>query len=239
VLSIRSSGLGVRWRPKPRPPAKTVKGASSALDVAINRLPPQDAYRWLTMIVVPRPIAWVSTRSPEGILNAAPFSFFTVVAYRPPMVGITLMRRAGQPKDTWHNIEATGEYVINLITEFNVHQANRTSIEAPPGFNEFEYAGITPKPSRVVSVPGILESPVQLECRWVRSFDFGESDAYNHPTRFIVGEVVHLSVDDQLLEGGKYVDMTRLRPVGRLGGPDFARILADLHLARPKYPDDA
>ena len=136
--------------------------------------------RVLTGVVVPRPIALVSTKSTDGIVNLAPFSFFNAVSYDPPTIIFSSSRRVGdKAKDTLANIEATGEFVIAVVVDEIAEAMNRTAAEYPAEVNEFEIAGLTEAPSDLVAPPRVAESPVNMECRLVQVVPIGDSD-YGH-----------------------------------------------------------
>ncbi|MHC4449728.1 MAG: flavin reductase family protein [Planctomycetota bacterium] len=121
-----------------------------------TNLEPRDIYRLMISVIVPRPIAWVSTQSPDGVLNAAPFSYFQALGGNPPMVMIAVgNRRTGESKDTRRNIEATGEFVVNLVGEQNGPAMVRSSVDHPYGVSEFEQAGLTAVASEIVAPPRI------------------------------------------------------------------------------------
>ncbi|MHC4550066.1 MAG: DinB family protein [Planctomycetota bacterium] len=172
-------------------------------------------YRLMTSVVVPRPIAWTSTVSADGVLNAAPFSYFQALSSRPPMVMLAIGRRRGVPKDTRANIEATREFVINIVSEELGPRMVMTSIEHPPEISEFEEVGLTPMPSERVAPPRIAESAVSLECRLDRLLEVGTSG-------ICIGEVVLFHLRDDVLGEDRTADPLKLRPLGRLGGTAYA-----------------
>jgi flavin reductase (DIM6/NTAB) family NADH-FMN oxidoreductase RutF len=173
-----------------------------------------DVYRLLIAVVIPRPIAFVSTRGASGRLNLAPFSYFVPVSSKPAYVAITFTHRPDDPKDTLRNIRETGEYVINVVSEPLLEPMARTAGEWPPDVNEFEIAGLTPRPSHVVAPPGVAESPAHLECRFEHEMTFGNGT-------MVVGEVVAIEVDDTMYTDGR-VDATKLKNVGRLAGEFYS-----------------
>jgi flavin reductase (DIM6/NTAB) family NADH-FMN oxidoreductase RutF len=177
-----------------------------------------ELYKLLTGIVVPRPIAWVSTLGPNGIVNLAPFSCFTFVSAKPPMVGINVGLRDGQRKDTSLNIAAHKEFVVNIGDETMIEAIHKSAIDYPPDVSEVELLGFSVKPSHRIKTPYLAEAPISLECRFVRSIEFGETGA-----EFIVGEVVVFHVRDGLCEANK-IDTKRLRPICRIGGPNYAML---------------
>jgi flavin reductase (DIM6/NTAB) family NADH-FMN oxidoreductase RutF len=181
-------------------------------------------YRFLITVIVPRPIAFVSTRGRDGVSNVAPFSYFTAISDTPPYVGVSIGDRAGDPKDTLRNIRDTGEFVINIVNEPMMDAMIRTSGNWPANVSEFGVTGLTEKPSTRVQAPGVAESPVQLECRFVQEMALGSSF-------FVVGEVVFAQVRDEVLTNG-IVDPLKLLPVGRLGG-DLLSLTREV-AARPR-----
>lgn len=195
----------------------------------------RDLYKLMTGAIVPRPIAWVSSLDASGAPNLAPFSYFNAVSADPP----TLMFSGGahtedRRKDTVRNVEETGEFVVNVVTEPLAEAMNATAIAAPRGFDEFEYAGVTPAPSRVVQPPRVAESPVHFECRVAHIWRVREGvDA----STVVFGRIVHIHADDSLLDGTR-VDAATLRPLARLGGPRYAGLADVFELARPAYPPE-
>lgn len=183
-------------------------------------------YRFLITVVVPRPIAFVSTRGSSGISNVAPFSYFTAISDTPPYVGVSIGDRADDPKDTLRNIRDTGEFVINIVNEPMLDAMVRTSGNWPASVSEFGPAGLTEAPSARVQAPGVAESPVRLECRFVQEMALGSSF-------FIVGEVVFAHVRDEVLTDG-IVDPLKLQPVGRLGGELYSLTREVVRRPRPR-----
>ena len=172
-----------------------------------------EIYRMLTGAVVPRPIGWASTLSARGVANLAPFSFFTVVCVRPPMISLTIGRRAdGGEKDTLKNIRATGEFCFNVVTRAAFEKMVTTGNGFPEDCSEFAAAGLTPIASVKVKPPRVGEVPIHFECKLDRAIELGRS---RHT--LVIGEVVLMHVDPACMTG-KYVDMHKLDPVGRLNG---------------------
>ena len=181
-------------------------------------------YRLLSAAVVPRPIAWVSSRGPRGE-NLAPFSFFNVVAIDPPVVLFAPVGVGVDRKDTAENALATEAFVVNVVTEDLVAAMNESAATLAPEESEFERAGVTPVEAAVVDAPRVAEAHVALECTLSDSMDIGGST-------LVFGEVVHAHVDDALLEDGK-LDVTRLDATGRLAGGYYATTRDRYHLDRP------
>ena len=165
-------------------------------------------------IVGPRPIGWISTRSARGGLNAAPYSFFTAFNYTPPIVGFASIGY----KDSVRNIEQTGEFVWNLVTRSLAEAMNQTCAAAPPEVSEFELAGLTPLPSRLVAPPRIAESPVSFECKLTQLLQLQDMQGEKLPTWLVLGEVVAVHIAQRLLVNGIY-DTARADHVLRGGGP--------------------
>lgn len=191
----------------------------------------------LNALVIPRPIAWVSSMDAEGRLNLAPFSFFNAIAYRPPQVmfAVTGVQPPdGRMKDTVANIQATGEFVVNLPTWELREETNLTSAPAPRDVDEFALAGLTPAPSRLVKVPGVKESPVQLECRHIQTLELLSANPAE-PNRMVMGEILGVRIDDSVIEDGM-VRYDRMHPIGRLGYMDYVRVTEVFSIPRPGWP---
>ena len=188
-----------------------------------TRLDPADhdsekVYRLLTGLVVPRPIAWVTSLSSAGVLNLAPFSAFTFVAPKPPMLAISVGRKGNIYKDTAHNILATEEYVIHIADAPLMNAVHESSVEHPSDISEVEHLKLTTAPSERIKVPRLTAPPVAMECRFRQCLEFGETRS-----RLIVGEVVLFHIRDGLLNNGK-VETAALDPIARIGGPRYARL---------------
>jgi flavin reductase (DIM6/NTAB) family NADH-FMN oxidoreductase RutF len=191
-----------------------------------------NTYKLLIGAIVPRPIAFVSTLSREGIPNLAPFSFFTAVSANPPVICFSPMRRRGSlpHKDTLHNITITREFVVNIVSEEFAQQMNITSAEFPPEVDEFEAAGLTPIPSDLVKPPRVKESHVHMECRLYLLVEVGGEDGSGN---LVLGEVLRFHVDDQYFDDFK-IDPDQLRAIGRMGGATYTRTTDRFELPRPK-----
>lgn len=177
-------------------------------------------YKLLGGFVVPRPIAFISTVSADGVPNCAPFSFFNVVCTDPPLLGISIERRQGQKKDTVVNAEQTGDFVVNTVVESVVQAMNLASTEFPPEVNEFAEVGLTPAPSRLVKAPRIAEAPVNMECRVEQILNFGDQPRAD----FLIGRIVAFHIADGLVDDRFRADHTALRPVGRMSGASYVRV---------------
>jgi flavin reductase (DIM6/NTAB) family NADH-FMN oxidoreductase RutF len=165
-------------------------------------------------IVGPRPIGWVSSRGVNGVINLAPYSFFSAFNYVPPLIGFSSIGR----KDTLNNIEATGEFVWNLVTRPLTEAMNKTCDAVPPEVSEFDVAGLTPQASRIVNVPRVAESPVSFECKCTQILQMEGIDGQKVNTWMIFGQVVGVHIDKRLLKDGIY-DTANAQHVLRGGGP--------------------
>ncbi len=165
-------------------------------------------------IVGPRPIGWVSTRSNEGVLNLAPYSFFTAFNYIPPIVGFS----STGPKDSLRNVQENGMFVWNLVTRPLAEAMNQTCAPVGPEVNEFELAGLQTAPSRVVDVPRVADSPVSFECRSTQIIQLEGLDKQKVPTWLVLGEVVGVHIAEHLLKDGVY-DTANAGHILRGGGP--------------------
>lgn len=181
-------------------------------------------YPLLNSAVVPRPIAWVSSLAPDGTVNLAPHSYFTVASVDPPVVSFTSIGR----KDSQDNIEATGEFVVNLVTDDLAEACNLTGTDFPADVDEFAAVGLAKAPSRLVRPPRVAASPVALECRLVHTWCAGGSSTV------IFGEVVHAVLDPAAVVDG-LPDMTRVRPASRLNKDLWGRAPEVYELRRISY----
>ena len=170
----------------------------------------------MTGLVVPRPIALISTLSPNGVANLAPFSFFTILSMVPPMIGVSIGARAGdQRKDTLANIEATGEFVVNVVSRPIAEPMNMASLDWDADVDEFEISGLTPLfDTLAVKAPRVAESPAQLECRLAQTMPVGDYT-------FVIGEVLAIHRRHDVCENRSHVNQDRLEAVGRMAGSTY------------------
>ncbi|MDG1895989.1 MAG: flavin reductase family protein [Fuerstiella sp.] len=192
---------------------------------------PSVFYQQMIHCIVPRPIAWVSTVSNDGVTNVAPFSYFTGVGSRPPsLLFCPANNRQGEPKDTLRNIQDTGDFVVNIVS-FTVAEAMNASAAAlPPGESEFDSCGVTAVASVRITAPRVLESPVQFECRKMHVLNIGDGPG---GANIVVGEVVHVHIDDKVIGARDLVDPQLLDAVGRMGGVSYCRTNNRFDLPRP------
>jgi flavin reductase (DIM6/NTAB) family NADH-FMN oxidoreductase RutF len=193
-------------------------------------------YKLMTGMIVPRPIALVSTMSRDGAANLAPFSFFCGVGSAPPTVLFCpALRpadstRAGERKDTLRNVEETGEFVISVVSEAIAAAANAASADAPPEVDEFTLSGLTPVVSEVVRPPRVAESPAQMECKLLQVIYTGKAPASGV---IVLGEVLRFHAREDLVEDFR-IDPAGLDAVGRMAGNTWVRTRERFELVRPK-----
>ncbi len=205
------------------------------MNVDIEKAKGREVYNLLIGLVAPRPIAWVTTMSEDGRLNAAPFSAYNYVCTDPPIVAMGVTNRPDDifvPKDTARNIRRTGEFVINVVTEDLMSQMNICATDFPPEVNELEMAGLTTAPSSVVKVPRIQQAHAALECVEHTTMEIGRS-------RIILGRVVSIYVEDQFIDpAGPYVRAEELHAIGRMNGLGSYVRTRDALLTMPRISYD-
>lgn len=194
-----------------------------ALELDPRDWEPRQIYFLMTALVVPRPIAWVSTRSADGIRNVAPHSYFNLVSSR------HVMFSSSRVKDSIANIRATGEFVVNLVSVELAEQMNFTATDFPPDEDEFTWAALEDAPSRVVAPPRVAAARAHLECRAVEEVHVG-------PSFVTFGEIVHVHVDASVWRDGR-VDPDLLEPLARLSGSGYAELGETFKLRRPRWDD--
>jgi flavin reductase (DIM6/NTAB) family NADH-FMN oxidoreductase RutF len=197
--------------------------------------PSREIYKLMTGIIVPRPIALVSTVDPDGAPNVAPFSFFCGVGSVPPTLIFcpSLHGTEVNPalrKDTLANVEATGEFVVNVVSEAMAHAANITAAAVPPEVDEFALAGLTPISSEVVRPPRVAESPAHMECKLLQVIYTSRQPGGGV---IVLGEIVRFHVREDLVDNFR-VDPEGLDAVGRMAGSTWVRTRDRLELTRPK-----
>lgn len=193
----------------------------------------EDIYKLMIGMIVPRPIAFVSTLDAQGIRNLAPFSYFTACSANPPVVCFCASARPGPRlhKDTLENIRVTGEFVVNIVSEDFAEKMNATSVEAPPEIDEFAVSGLTPLASELVKPPRVAESRVQMECRLRQIVVVSEKPGGGS---LILGDVLRFHIQEELLTGYR-IDPDKLRAIGRMGGPTYCRTHDRFDMQRPVW----
>jgi flavin reductase (DIM6/NTAB) family NADH-FMN oxidoreductase RutF len=186
----------------------------------------------LNMIVAPRPIGWISTRSASGGLNLAPYSFFNAFNYKPPIIGFSSLGY----KDSVRNVEQTREFAWNLVTLSLAEAMNQTSAMLPPEASEFDFAGLTPLESQLISAPRVAESPVSFECRCSQIIQLAAADGHKVSTWLVLGEVVMIHIAQSLLQNGVYNTAAAAHVLRGGGASDYFTIGPDqlFRMTRPK-----
>jgi flavin reductase (DIM6/NTAB) family NADH-FMN oxidoreductase RutF len=179
-------------------------------------------------LVAPRPIGWISSLDPNGVRNLAPYSYFNLVASDPAVV----MFASGTVKDTQRNIEATGEFVCNIADWTLREEMNRSSAPLPPDVDEFDFAGLEAEPSTLVKPPRVKRALAALECRYFKTIALPSATEKPHVFSLVLGLVVGIHIDDRVIRDG-IVDVTKIRPLARLGYMDFAVVNDVFEMIRP------
>jgi flavin reductase (DIM6/NTAB) family NADH-FMN oxidoreductase RutF len=191
----------------------------------------RENYKFLIGSVIPRPIAFVTTQSKDGILNGAPFSYFNIVSSNPPMISLSIQRTSGRQKDTSRNIIEKKEFVVHIVDEQNVEKVNMTAASLPPDQSEIELAQLTPVNSVKVSVPGVKEAKIRMECILEHALELGGQDSPG--CDFIIGKVVQFHIESDIYENGR-IDPRGLAAVSRLAGTNYAKIGEMFSIERPE-----
>ena len=185
-------------------------------------------------VILPRPIAFVSTIGANGVYNLAPFSYFSLISAQPAILGFGISRKLnGGKKDTLVNVEFSGDFVINVVTEELAEAMNETSGEFPPEVDEFAVVGLTALGSDRVRSPRVAESPIHLECKVMQILQFGEAPRISS---FVIGEVLRIHVKEELLLN-RTVKAERLKAIGRLGEDFYCRTQDLFEMKRPEIQE--
>lgn len=192
----------------------------------------RDNYKLLIGSIIPRPTAFITSQSKDGVLNAAPFSYFNVVTSEPPMISISIQRKKGEYKDTSRNIIETGEFVVHISDEDYIEAINQTAANLPPEESELELTQLTTLASEKIKVPGVSEAKIRMECVLERAIELGGTPS--SPTcDLIIGKVVCFHIADELYESGR-IDAEKLKPVSRLAGNNYSKLGEIFAIARPE-----
>jgi flavin reductase (DIM6/NTAB) family NADH-FMN oxidoreductase RutF len=203
----------------------------------MRELPMMARYKIVNGTITPRPIAWITSLSKGGVLNAAPYSFFNAVGVEPPLIVLGLLKEPVSRglKHTASNIIATGEFVVNLVSEDDAEKMNMCSVDAPGDVSEIDYARIATEPSVVVAPPRIASSPVSFECRKVAALDIGTMQTV------IIAEIVIAHIADRFMTDAKrvYFDTDAMKLIGRTHGSGwYVRNGDSFQMERPAYDPD-
>lgn len=200
----------------------------------MRALPMVTRYKIVNSTITPRPIAWITSQSVDGLVNAAPYSFFNCVGTEPPLVVLGLLKEPASRglKNTASNIIATGEFVVNLVCEADAEKMNLCSVDAPADVSEIDYAGIETAPSVVVAPPRIATSPVSFECRKVAAMDIGAMQTV------VIGEILMAHIRDEFISDRErvYFDTPAMKLIGRTHGSGwYVRNSDSFQMERPRY----
>ncbi|MBM4002077.1 MAG: flavin reductase family protein [Planctomycetes bacterium] len=201
------------------------------MQIEIGKASVLDVYQFVTGLVTPRPIAWVTTRSAQGAINLAPFSFYNAFGANPPVVVFSpTLRRDGTKKDTLRNIERDGEFVINASVERYLEAINLSSRELPPEESELELVGLSAESSMLVAPPRVAGTPFAFECRLRQLLPIGDGPI---SANLVIGDVVSIYVDESILDDKRRPDPRKVQAVARLGGEYWCRTSDLFQLPRP------
>lgn len=191
------------------------------MQVDVSKVSVVEAYQWMVSLITPRPIAWVTTLSPSGVVNLAPFSFFNTFGANPPIVVFSpTLRRDGSKKDTLLNLEQLGEFVIHAATEKHAEHVNLTSKTLAPEESEVELAGLKTTASTLVRPPRLMDVPFALECKVRDILPMGSGPI---AANLVIGEVLMMHIDDTCLDAAGAIDPTKVRTVARCGGENWCK----------------
>jgi flavin reductase (DIM6/NTAB) family NADH-FMN oxidoreductase RutF len=188
-------------------------------------------YKLMIGSVIPRPIAFVTSLASDGTLNAAPFSYFNIASSKPPMISIAVLRKETGQKDTARNIVGLKEFVVHIVDEGIIAQVNETAASLPPDQSEMELTNFSEVESTKISVPGIKEAKIRMECILEHHVILGDEDAPS--SDLIIGRVVQFHFNKEIYENGK-INQTGLAAVSRLAGHNYAKIGEVFEIIRPK-----
>lgn len=180
-------------------------------------------------IVAPRPIGWISTRSETGQINVAPYSFFNAISTRPHLVWFS----SEGEKDSATFARESGEFAVNLVSRDLAERMNRSSVDAPRGESEFDLAGLTPEPCRMIAAPRVAEALAVLECKVTEVLQPRGLDGAPSGATVVMGEVVGVDIDDRLIVDGRF-DIAKAGTVGRLGYLDYCSVTETFSMDRPR-----
>lgn len=191
----------------------------------------RENYKLLIGSIIPRPIAFVTTKSEQGVINGAPFSYFNIVSSNPPMISLAIQRPNGRLKDTARHIHYQHQFVVHIVDEDNVEQVNETAASLPATESEIDRAHFTLIESQQIAVPGIQEAKVRMECRLVQAIPL--MNGKEQTGDLFLGEVVQFHIDEAIYHGGR-IDPRKLRAVSRLAGANYAKIGDVFAIERPQ-----
>ena len=191
----------------------------------------RENYKLLIGSIIPRPIAFVTTKSEQGVINGAPFSYFNIVSSNPPMISLAIQRPNGRLKDTARHIHHQQQFVVHIVDEANVEQVNETAASLPVTESEIARTNFTLVDSQQIAVPGIQEAKVRMECRLVQSIPLMNGEEQTGD--LLIGEVVQFHIDDAIYHEGR-IEPRKLNAVSRLAGSNYAKVGEIFAIERPQ-----
>lgn len=200
----------------------------------VSKIPPRESYKLLVSTVIPRPIALVTTISPTGVINAAPFSFYNAMGHNPPVVALGIEARPdGSHKDTSFNIRANNEFVINIVDDKIAELMNLCSRNLTPEESEIEHAGLTTIDSVEIKPPRIVEAPVSMECVKIATLELKRG------RQIVIGEVQHFHIRDDIVIDPDhfYLDVNKIAPISRLNASRYCKITDQFEMPRMPLTD--
>jgi flavin reductase (DIM6/NTAB) family NADH-FMN oxidoreductase RutF len=201
------------------------------LSIDPNTQSERENYKFLTGSIIPRPVAFVTTLSEDGVLNGAPFSYFNIVTANPPMISISVQRQGGRQKDTARNAIQAGEFVVHISDETYAEAINETAAPLPPNESEITLAKLTPIASEVISVPGVEEASIRMECVLDQAIPLGGTEG-NPACDLLIGKVVRFHIAERLYHKGR-IHAEGLQPISRLAGNSYAKLGEQFEIVRP------
>lgn len=203
------------------------------MNIQPNALTERENYKLLISTIIPRPIAFVTSMNEAGVVNAAPFSFFNIVSSNPPLISVSVQRKAGVQKDTARNITTSNQFVVHIVDENIVAEVNKTAANLAPDDSELDLTTLTLVDSEIVQVPAIQEAKVRFECELVQHVPLGGEDGQSG-CDLLIGRVVQYYVQDGLRDDNGHIDPHVLNAMSRLAGNDYAKIGELLTIERPQ-----
>ena len=198
---------------------------NSLISIDPSKNKERDNYKLMIGSIIPRPIAFVTSLAEDGTLNGAPFSYFNIVSSNPPMISVTVQHKGNEKKDTARNILNNKEFVVHIVDEDNVEKINQTAANLPSNESEVIAASLTQKPSTIITVPGVEEAKIRMECTLEHVVEFDGSD-------LIIGKIVQFHISEDIYEDGK-IDPRGLSAVSRLAGSSYAKVGEIFDMERP------
>lgn len=202
------------------------------LTIDPSTLSAKEVYKFFIGSVIPRPIAFVTSKGSNGVINGAPFSFFNIVSSDPPILSVAVQRKGGQQKDTARNISENNEFVIHICDEDNIGAINETAASLPPDESELELAKMTLAESSVISVSGIKEAKIRIECKLEQIVEMKDDNGVV-TCDLILGRAVCFHIEDSLYKDGR-INPHLLKHVSRLAGNDYSKLGELFTITRPK-----